>query len=99
MKSITYGIWYYVYNTLFLEHIPPSFMIPNLPKNTPLKSSVKKICVSIKLHHWQRLQEAKNKSFIINQALSLFFDKQDYLESVEEARVAQQIGENTDMSS
>lgn len=62
--------------------------------STPLQYAVKKISISVKGEVWRRLQSVKNKSAVINQALELYFDRQDYMEMAWEMRVAEQIQQN-----
>ena len=71
-------------------------MIENLTK--PFSSStVKKISVSIKLCHWHRLEDIKNKSAMINNALELYFDREDCMLDAKETRVTKQLQKINDL--
>jgi len=49
-----------------------------------MKTTTHKISVSLQDKIWENLSKYKNRSFVINQALEFFFDKEDKLKKAEE---------------
>ncbi len=47
-------------------------------------TTVHKTSVSIKKNNWDRLKEMKNKSTVINKALQIYFEREEYLQDAEE---------------
>lgn len=52
-------------------------------------STVMKTSISLKPYNWKRLENVKNRSIIINQALDLFFQKKAYMAQMEDKRLEQ----------
>lgn len=50
-------------------------------------TSVKKTSISLKMNNRKRLQKVRNRSALINQALDLYFDKEQYMKEAEEKRL------------
>lgn len=51
--------------------------------NTITKTRVKKASFSVDLSNWKELESSKNKSAVVNEALSFYFDYKDRISSSE----------------